>query len=389
MTNDFEMMTDPEMNHFEADNSGTGAFEAKSRAKFRKGFPSVDMLTSISDHSDESENPTQNRLAAFRSALVRTGELDSLPDPVSLIEGVLFKDSLAWLYGKPGSGKSLVALDMAGCIAGGIPWNLREATRGTVLYLVAEGTAGMKRRVRAWEHATRVPMDGVEFLPVAVQLLNGVDLAALVLLVEELSPSLIVVDTQARCTIGANENDNGEMGKVVEAADRLREASGACVLMIHHSGRNGENLRGASAFDGAAASVLKVTQNDGYVEVHCEKQKDAQDFETVFLKMTPVLESVVLTNRMADPTTGSELSKNEKKVLETMRDSFPSSLASRKQIQEASDIAVSSLYKAVGRLETKGYLRQEGTEKMPRWVLTGTGRAAVPPEERFSPPNEN
>lgn len=366
-------------------------FETNSINKFHKNFPPMNVVSGAGAISTVNgmENPTQARLTAFRSALVRTGELDNLADPVPLIEGVLFKDSLAWLYGKPGSGKSLVALDISGCVAGGLPWNLRESTRGTVLYLVAEGTAGMRRRVRAWEHNTRIPMDGVTFLPTAVQLLHGTDMGALVLLVKELSPSLIVVDTQARCTIGANENDNGEMGKVVEAADRLREASGACVLMIHHSGRNGENLRGASAFDGAATSVLKVTQNDGYVEVHCEKQKDARDFDTVFLKMAPALESVVLVNRLADPATSADLSKNEKKVLETMRDSFPSSLATRRQIQEASELPVSSVYALVGRLETKGYLRQDGTEKLPRWGLTSGGRAAIPPGERFSKPDEN
>ncbi|MGW5475428.1 AAA family ATPase [Streptomyces sp. NPDC004008] len=364
-------------------------FEVNSLAKVHKSWAPMNVVTQTISAANGTENPTQARLAAFRSALVRTGELDTLPDPVALIEGVLFKDSLAWLYGKPGSGKSLVALDISGCVAGGLPWNLRESAHGTVLYLVAEGTAGMRRRVRAWEHSNRVPMDGVTFLPMAVQLLHGTDLEALVLLVEELSPALIVVDTQARCTIGANENDNGEMGKVVEAADRLREASGACVLMIHHSGRNGENLRGASAFDGAATSVLKVTQNDGYVEVHCEKQKDAQDFDTVRLKMTPALESVVLVNRLADPADGTALTKNEEKVLVTMRDSFPSSLATRKQMQAASEIPESSVYRAVGHLERLGYLRQDGTEKMPRWALTSAGRAAIPPGEPFSRPDEN
>lgn len=325
------------------------------------------------DYEGESENPTQARLAALRSALVDTDGLDDLPDPVPLVDGILFRDSLAWLYGKPGSGKSFVGIDWAGCVANGLPWGMHEVSTGKVLYLVAEGTAGIRRRVRAWEKHTGIRMSDVTFLPIAVQFLNGVDLSALAILVGEMQPVLIVVDTQARCTVGANENDNGEMGNVVAAADRLREASGACVLMIHHSGRNGENMRGASAFDGAAASVMKVVKNDDYVEVHCEKQKDVEDFDTVFLKMRPVLESVVLENRMAALADDAKLSKNEEKILDLMREAFASSSASRSAIVAATEVPQSSAYRAIGKLERLGYLRQTGTEKTPRWSLTTTG----------------
>ncbi|MFD9225242.1 AAA family ATPase [Streptomyces sp. NPDC060064] len=320
---------------------------------------------------EPSENPTQVRLAKLKAALVDTDGLDGLPDPVPLIDGILFRDSLAWIYGKPGSGKSFVGIDWAGCVANGLPWALREVSRGTVLYLVAEGTSGIRRRVRAWERNTGVAMSGVTFLPIAVQLLHGTDIAALTLLAEEMQPTLIVIDTQARCTVGSNENDNGEMGNVVAAADQLREATGSCVLMIHHSGRNGENMRGASAFDGAATSIVKVIKNDDYVEVHCDKQKDVEDFETVFLKMRPVLESVVLDNRLGQLGDDDKLTKNDEAILTVMREAFANSHASRSQIIAASEVPTSSGYRSIGKLERLGLLRQVGTEKQPRWALPG------------------
>lgn len=317
------------------------------------------------------ENPIQARLSMLRSALVDTAGLDDLPDPVPLIEGILFRDSLAWIYGKPGSGKSFVGIDWAGCVANGLPWaGVHEVSKGDVLYLVAEGTSGVRRRVRAWEKHTGIRMNKVTFLPIAVQLLNGNDRRALELLVQEMRPALIVIDTQARCTVGANENDNGEMGNVVAAADHLREASGACVLLIHHSGRNGENMRGASAFDGAATSIIKVTKNEEYVEVQCDKQKDVEDFDTVFLKMQPVLESCVLVNRVTGPGEENQLTKTEQRLLDVMHEVFPAEAVSRARLVEVADIGSSTVYRAVAKLERLGYLVKTGSESRPTWRLS-------------------
>jgi hypothetical protein len=94
-----------------------------------------------------------------------------------------------------------------------------------VLYLVAEGVRGTKKRVRAWEKSMGREMTGVLFLPIAVQSKNGAQWDAFVELVRELKPALIVIDTQARVTVGVEENSNTEMGEFVDRAERLRMAS--------------------------------------------------------------------------------------------------------------------------------------------------------------------
>lgn len=316
----------------------------------------------------DEPNPTQSRLQELRGALVATDGLDHIPEPAPLIDGLLYRDSLAWLYGKPGSAKSFVALDWAGSIGGGLPWQCREVARGPVLYLVAEGVSGLRRRVRAWETGFHVRMDGVHFLPIAVQLLHGTDLSALVALVTELRPALVIIDTQARVTVGADENSNGEMGRVVAAADHIRAASGACVLMVHHSGKNGLDLRGASAFEGAATSVIKVTKDGEYVEVHCDKQKDVEPFPTIFLRLTPQDQSAILTGRLGTPT-GEELSRNEEAVLTALRDSFETTSATAAQLIEVSGVPRASAYRALNALVKRGAVRNIGTEKRPAYAL--------------------
>ncbi|MGW6785389.1 bifunctional DNA primase/polymerase [Streptomyces sp. NPDC054987] len=328
------------------------------------------------EHEQPSENPMQARLAELRAALVDSAGLDSIADPVPLIDGVLYMDSLAWLYGKPGSAKSFVALDWAGCIGSGLPWQLRGVSQGPVLYLVAEGASGIRKRVRSWEEAFRTPMQNVIFLPMAVQLLNGVDRQALVALIKEMAPSLVIIDTQARVTVGADENSNGEMSKVVDAADQIRQACGACVLMVHHSGKSGLDMRGASAFEGAATSIIKVTKDGEYVEIHSDKQKDEDAFETVWLRLTPVGQSVVLVARSVMPG-GDEMTKNEETILAAMRDSFETTSATATNLIEVTDVPKASVYRALNSLVNRGSLRNIGTEKRPIYALPSTDRGAA------------
>jgi hypothetical protein len=245
------------------------------------------------EEDDPPDEPSQ--LDRLRAALVDAAGLDHIPDPVPLIgEDIIFRDSLVWLVGKPGSMKSLVALDMAGCVGTGEPWHGWPVAQGVVLFLVAEGVRGTKRRVRAWEKAQSCYMENVYFLPLAVQSRHGGQWAAFVQLAAELNPALIVIDTQARVTVGVNENDAGEMGEFVQQAERLRGACGACVIIVHHIGRNGETGRGSSTLDGAVSTVVKATKDERTVKLECLKSKDSDEWDDIRLRAVPMGESIVL-----------------------------------------------------------------------------------------------
>lgn len=231
----------------------------------------------------------------LRAALVDTSGLDDIPDPEPLIgDDILFRDSLAWMVGKPGSGKSFVALDIAGCVGTGESWQGYKVTQGLVLYLVAEGVRGTKQRVRAWEHAMGHTMANVKFLPVAVQAKVPAQWDALVTVASELRPVLLIVDTQARTTVGVEENSNTAMGEFIDQAERIRTATGACVLIVHHIGRTGDTGRGATTVDGAMSTIVKVTKVDDQVSLECQKSKDGPAWDDIVMRIVPMLESVVL-----------------------------------------------------------------------------------------------
>ena len=69
------------------------------------------------------------------------GEIELQP-PEWLIEGVLEAKTLCGIIGASYSGKSLVAIDMALCIASGISFHGCNVKTGSVLYIAGEGNRG-------------------------------------------------------------------------------------------------------------------------------------------------------------------------------------------------------------------------------------------------------
>jgi hypothetical protein len=310
------------------------------------------------------------RTDQLRGALLTTDDLDAIPDPVPIIDRMLYRDSLAWLHAKPGHGKSFIALDWAGSVANKLPWERHEIIdNGPVVYIWAEGAAGIRQRVRSWESVTGVTMEQVHFLPVAVQLLEDRDLASLLAILDELEPVLVVVDTQARCTVGAEENSGKDMGKLVSVCDRIRIATRACVLLVHHEPRNGENLRGHTTLEGAATSIFRASKDGANIKLDSTKQKDIDPEPTIYLRLTPTGDSAVISSQSAVGV-AAELTQNEDRLLEVLRESFGSTGAPSSKLLKVSEMAESTFYRTLNRLVSKGLVRNIGTKRRTHYVPT-------------------
>lgn len=321
-------------------------------------------------------------LQQLRAALVDSLGLDDIPDPEPLVgEDILFKDSLVWMVGKPGSMKSFTALDVAGCVGSGEHWQGYPVAGGPVLYLVAEGVRGTKKRVRAWEQAMGVKMTRVIFLPVAVQSKHGAQWDALVQLVAELRPSLVVLDTQARVTVGVEENSNTEMGGFVHQCERLREASGACVLIVHHIGRNGDTGRGATVLDGAVSTIIKVTKDDDGVTLECTKNKDGEEWESIRLRAIPFGDSVVLVRHDGARRPSATSRRWLAKWWETHGDE-PVSITA---LVESRVVAKATFYDSYRELLSSHVIVKDGVGRGARYKLLADPSAASVRSESGSP----
>lgn len=232
-------------------------------------------------------------VTALLGELLDTDGLDTIPRLEPVIEGFLYRDTLARIIGPSGHMKSFVALDFAGHIGGGHDWRGCRVTQGPVIYLVAEGGAGIRKRVRAWEQYHGRKMAGVRFLPRPVQAGDAVAWSVLTEVCKRIQPVFIIFDTQARVTVGVEENSSREMGLVIDRMDNLRTVTKACVTLIHHQGLQGDHGRGSTAVKGALQTELRVTKKgkkgpDSQVIVSSDKQKDDEELDDIAFGITVV-----------------------------------------------------------------------------------------------------
>jgi hypothetical protein len=241
------------------------------------------------------EPATRDEVEALLAEMLTAKQVIERPAPKPLIKGFLSLDTEAWLIGAPGSKKSFVALDMGAHVALGMPWRGCRVTAGLVVMIVAEGAGGAGKRLAAWEkeHGRELG-DRLLVLPRPVQAADKHAWSVLVEACRRLGPVMVTVDTQARVTVGLEENSATDMGYYVEAVGAIRQATGACVFTIHHTGRAGGDARGSSAIDGAQYTELKVDVGAGAMRgmLVTEKQKDIEQAEPLPLAFRSVVVGV-------------------------------------------------------------------------------------------------
>ncbi|QWV18119.1 AAA family ATPase [Stutzerimonas zhaodongensis] len=203
-----------------------------------------------------------------------------------LVDSYIEADALTVLYGPPGKGKSFLALDMACCIAAGLPFHGHDVKPGAVFYIAGEGHNGLVRRLRAWAQHNHTDMPALLFISEApTDLASASNAEKVAEAVHQLAertgetPVLIVIDTMAR-NFGGDENSATDVGQFIRNADALRRRWKATVLIVHHSGKNNERgARGSSALKGAADAEYEVSRSDEdkLIRLTPRKMKDAEE----------------------------------------------------------------------------------------------------------------
>ena len=308
----------------------------------------------------------------LRKRLLSVDEVKNLPPAEPLIGGVLNRRKLAFLWGKPGSSKSFVALDWGLSVATGSFWFGRPVTQGLVVYLAAEGADGIGQRLDAWQDDRQIyTIDREQFLllPDAVNLLDKAWSSALVEVAGDLKPTLVIADTLARSMVGGEENTSRDTGIVVDAANRIQQAAGCTVLFVHHDTREGSNLRGSSALDGAADTSIECKSDGQLVLLKSRKQKDQADFPDIRLWRQTHRRSCVLWShdRLGLAT---DLSDSEQVLHDAVRDSAGTNGLSPTDLMAVTGLPRSSYFRAQKALVTAGVLTNVGTGARPRYALT-------------------
>lgn len=240
---------------------------------------------------------------------------DQMPDEDQdlreIVQGVLTTGAMSCMYGESNSGKSYLATHLAFCMSRGVPWLGRRVEKGAVIYIAGEGAASVRRRIRAHEQHHGCKVGAFGLIPHALSLLDGsADVEALVELIRNCQSDigeqvqLVIIDTLARAMPGANENSGEDMSRLVAAGDRIREATGAHLLWIHHSGKDtAKGARGHSSLRASIDTEIEVTASQAE-HLHTAIVTKQRDLDTHGLRLCGRFVGVNLgTNQWGDPIT--------------------------------------------------------------------------------------
>jgi len=308
-------------------------------------------------------------------AILTRSALHNLPDPEPFIDNVLDRGTLALLYGKWGSCKTFLALDIAVAVATGRPWQGRRTAQGRVLYVAAEGAYGLKPRVDALEYSWGLPIsdDHLHILPRPVNLTRPAEVHQLKTLTKTNGYDLVILDTLSRCMVGGDENSAQDCGQVVDALHQLRDQTPGArgvVLAVHHTGKDGKTFRGSSVFEAGADTVYSVALDGALITVDREKRKDGPRHDTHRLKLSPVESAGSAIIEVVSPT-DFEVRQAGRGVslLSHFQSHFAHTGATSTQLLEVSAMPKATFYRALSDLIESGELINTGTDRRPFYIL--------------------
>lgn len=243
----------------------------------------------IASQQSEQLFPTAPRAANGQYfEVVSIEELEARPPAQWLIGRHIPKQSVGFLAGTPGAGKTFLAIDIGLSIAYGRPdWHgddISSEDDGVVVYVSGEGGYALSARISAWRtrYSEKAPTDRFWLIEQPVNMTRAEDIEKLE---KTLSDRLkrpiaaIFIDTLSRVIPGADENNQADMSRFIHACDKLKLRFRCAVVCIHHMNSGGAHMRGSTTLAGGADFIFTLSKfgNGKARKLECAKMKDGPD----------------------------------------------------------------------------------------------------------------
>lgn len=218
------------------------------------------------------------------------------PEPPQLIAGLLHQGAKMSLNGGSKSFKTWALIELATCIAGGLPWFDRFSTHPCrVLYINFE--------LPEWSSLKRVKIIstalGLETAPSNLKIwdLRGFSDDATVLIerikerVVGQSFALIVIDPIYKLLGGRDENSARDMAELMRQVEHLMMETGAAVVFAAHFSKGSQSSK--EAIDRASGSGVIARDPDSIVVLTKHEQDDCFSVEMILRDFPPQAPFVV------------------------------------------------------------------------------------------------
>lgn len=325
--------------------------------------------------TDPFVKPQSSRITGH---LIPADALITLPYPqVALDSYPIYSHCLNMLVGASGTGKSFIALDIAG----------RFALQGAkVIYIAGEGLYGYSARWECWkaDHGKNA-VPGVIFYDHPINLSDDKARTAFQSEIATHKPALVIVDTVATCMGSGDENSTRDMNAFLNACKSIQFGIGTGILLVHHTGKDG-TTRGSSALYAACDSVMMLQAQDNRITIYNSREQGGKNkygpaADPIHLILSPksvmvgekTFESCTLTRgkMMTIDLNESMLTTSQKLILEALEPYEGGMTAST--LCDATGIKQATLYRYLKDMKTAGLI----TVEQDRYFCSEAGRDAL------------
>lgn len=233
------------------------------------GFDGVPMAASASSEA-----------ASVAPFFMKSGDFKAMQSRMEwIVKGVLPQAEVAVVYGPSGSGKTFFVTRLACCIALGEPFYGIPVQRMPVAVAVLEGANGYRQRIKAYESHYEANTDADMYVRCEpLNLLEPSNVKAMIAGIQAIGPKgVLVIDTMAQATPGADENSGQDMGRALAHVKAIHRATGWTVILVAHTGKDArKGVRGWSGIRAALDAEIEVTRTDNYRAATITKLKDGR-----------------------------------------------------------------------------------------------------------------
>ncbi|MGE0724342.1 MAG: AAA family ATPase [Alphaproteobacteria bacterium] len=252
-----------------------------------------------------------------RIKLIPFHEIHIGTEPAYIVKGLIPRVGLVVVWGPPKCGKTFWTADLALHVALNREYRGRRVVAGPVVYVVAEGIQGFRRRIEAFRQnrmTEEAAADAVPFYAVEVNLDLVAEHHALIAAIRQdiggVDPAVVVIDTLNR-TLRGSESSDEDMAAYIAAADAVRTTFNCAVIVVHHCGIDATRPRGHTSLGGAVDAQLAVKRDTaGGFTTTVEWQKDGPEGDVLSSRLVPVEIGVdddgdAITSCVVEPVEGA------------------------------------------------------------------------------------
>ncbi len=270
--------------------------ELGKREKATKNDTSLNyMLKKIRARQEKEKKDTDAFIQQFNNPrlpfFLTSADLKKLSPPTWLIKNVIPETGFGIIYGKSGTYKSFLTIDLLAHIANGRAWFGNNTKQKPVIYIPLEGKSGISKRIEAW----KIHNHSNDQIISIFENINFKDKNNIEYLIEKIKDArldggVICIDTLAQAGGDMDENSSKDMGNMIKTFQYIQQELGGIVLVVHHTGKDeSKGMRGHSSLYASLDFALECTAHGNLsAQFKIAKSKDSESDKGYTFKMSVI-----------------------------------------------------------------------------------------------------